>query len=139
MKRSYLRRKRVLLPLLSLVGLLASVVVAILRSETSRIIVYNQTGETIAAIKLDACGQSAVFRNVEDDGSVRWKLEKSEAAGEVELETGPTPEIHWKGASVHARGGYMVTLRVWSDGTVEDHTQITLWYRLVHGMPDVNE
>ena len=97
------------------------------------------TREPISAIKLAACGQAAVFRNVEEDGSVRWKLAKSEAQGEVELEAGPSPAINWKGANVHARGGYVVTLRVWADGTVEDHTQITLWYRLVHGVPDVNE
>lgn len=139
MKAFLLRKKRVLLPVFSVVAIAVAVVVAVLRSDTSRIIVYNETGERIAGVKVSACGQAAMFRNLEEQDSVRWKLSDTGGAGEIELETAAEPPVRWKGGYIEPHGGYVVTLRLWSDGSVEVHTQISLLQHWFRGSPAVNE
>lgn len=134
-----LRRKRVLLPLASLLLVTAAGFVAVLRSDASRIVVYNQTGAPLAALKVSACGQWTFFRDVGEEGSFRWKLAPGGSEGDIELETVTEPSWRWRGAYIEPRGGYRVTLRLWPDGEVEVHTQISLWQRLLHGAPGINE
>lgn len=112
---------------------------AVIRSNTSRIIVFNETGKALAAVRLQACGQSRTFNNVPVDGSVRWKLEKHGAASEVSLEVATEPPLQWHGSYVECRGGYAVTLRIWQDGTIEEHRQISFWQRMLKGAPAVNQ
>ena len=97
---SRLRRKRVLLPLLSLMMLAGTVLVAVLRSDTSCIIVYNETGASITALKVTACGQSTVCLNLDEENSFRWKLAQSGDLGEIALETATDPPWRWHGAYV---------------------------------------
>ena len=133
------RRKRILLPLASLLFLAAAAYVAVLRSESSRIIIYNQTGESIAILKVAACDQSTLFRKVEEEGSFRWKLNSAGDPGEIELETVSEIPWKWRGAYIQPSGGYRVTLRLWPDGEVEIDTQISLWQRLFRGLPSISE
>lgn len=137
--RSPFRQKRVLLPLASLLILTGAAFMAVLRSDTSRVIIYNQTGAPIVGLKVAACGQQAVFRNVAEEESFRWKLAPTGAASDIELETAVVPAWRWRGAYIEPRGGYRVTLRLWPDGGVEVHTQISLWQRLFAGAPSINE
>lgn len=134
-----LRGKRVLLPLVSLLLVLAATATAVFRSDASRIIVYNQTGMVIPALKVEASGQLRVFRNLGDAESFRWTLKPTGEAGEIRLETATEPTWQWRGAPIEPRGGYRVTLRLWPDGQVEAHTQISLWQRFLWGAPDINE
>lgn len=134
-----LKRKRALLPLVSILFLAGATWAAVARSDRSRIIVYNQTGAPIAALKVSACDQVTVFRHLDDEGSFRWKLAPAGVAGEIELETAAEPPWRWRGASIQPRGGYRVTLRLWPDGQVEVHTQTSLWQQLFKGVPRIDE
>jgi hypothetical protein len=137
--RPWYRRKRVLLPLGSLAALLLATVIAVVRSDISRIIVYNETGAPLAALRLTACGQSKTFPNVPAEASIRWKLEPHGSPSEIGLEVATEPPIQWRGASIEAHGGRHVTLRIWPDGQIEEHRQISFWQRWVKGAPDLNQ
>lgn len=132
-------QKRILLPLASLLLLSVSGYVAVLRSNTSRIVVYNQTGAPIAALRAVACGQTNLFRNLAEEDSFGWKLSPTGDASDIELEMAVEPPWRWRGGFIQPRGGYRVTLRLWPDGEVEAHTQVSFWQRLVHGAPNINE
>jgi hypothetical protein len=136
---SIFRRKRVLLPLLSLVILVVAAFVAIILSDASHVIVYNQTGASIAALKVTACGQTRVFLNLDDQDSFRWKLAPTGELGEIALETAADPPWRWQGSYIQPRGGFRVTLRLWPDGEVEAYTQMSLWQRLFHDAPNITD
>ena len=137
--RSRWLRKRVWLPLLFLLALAGALALALARSNTSKIIVYNQTGTAIGALKLAACGQQTVLRNLGEEESFRWKLAPAGAPGVIALETASNPPWRWQGGYIEPRRGYRVTFRLWPDGEVEMHTQISIWQRLFRGAPNINE
>jgi hypothetical protein len=139
MKLHYLRKKLVLLPLASLILLAAGFWVALVRSDISGLIVYNETGQPIEALRLAACGQSATFRKVAEEDSVRLKFGPEGDPGEFEIESIGAPGFKWKGGYIQPRGGYVVMARLWADGTVEVHTQISIWQRLFGNGSVVNE
>jgi hypothetical protein len=136
-KRALLRLA-VLLALVALV-LAAALLVALHGSDTSRIVICNETGAVIPALKVEACGQSTWHRRLEEDGSFRWQLAPKGGPGEIALETATEPPWRWRGAYIQPRGGYRVTLRLWPDGQVEAQTQISFWQRLFYGALDINE
>lgn len=133
------RRRRVLLPALALVALGAALAGAILRSNRSRIVLYNQTGEPLALLRLSACGQSTVVRDLPDEGSFRWKLNPAGSASDIEVELATDPPRRWRGSYVEPRGGYRVTLRIWPDGQVEEFVQISIWQRWSGRAPEARE
>jgi hypothetical protein len=137
--RPWYVRKRVLLPLLTLglVGLAANY--AISTSNTSRIVLYNQTGEPLPPLKLTVCGQTKVLGSLPADASIRWDLMQSGAPSAIELEFGVAPPLFWQGGFVEPRGGYRITLHVWSTSRVEVHSQISFWQRLLGRKDDVTE
>ena len=137
--RPWWLRKRVWFALSFLLGLAGALVVAVVRSNTSTIIVYNQTGSPIDALWISACNQQAVLRDLGEDDSFRWSLAPIGEPGDIGLETASNPPWRWQGSYVESRGGYRVTLRLWPNGEVESHTQISLWQRLVKGAPDIVE
>lgn len=139
MKLHYLRKKLVLLPLASLALLSAGLCVAIIRSDISGLIVYNETGQPIQALRLAACGQSATFRSVGEEDSVRLKFGPEGEPGEIEIESIGAPSIKWKGGYIQPRGGYVVMARLWADGSVEVHTQRSVWQSWFGHGPEVNE
>ena len=53
-------------PAVALVILATALAVAAMRSGASRVLVYNETGASIAELGITACGQSQLFRNVAD-------------------------------------------------------------------------
>jgi len=137
--RPWYLRKRILLPLLLLALLIVAVAAAVARSDVSRIIVFNETGETLSGLRLSACGQATSFRNLPAESSIRWKLEPLGSASEIGVELAAEPPVRWLGGYIEPHGGYVITLRLWPDGQVEAHTQISFWQRAVKGAPNVNE
>jgi hypothetical protein len=137
--RSWRFRKRVWLPLLSLLVLAGALALAVARSDTSKIIVYNETVAPIGALKIIACGQQTVLRNLAEKESFRWKLAKTGSPGEIEIETASNPPWRWQGGYIEPRCGYRVTLRLRPDGAVEMHTQISIWQRLFRGAPNIDD
>ncbi len=137
--RPWYRRKRALILLGCLLAVTLATGLAVIRSDISRIMVFNETGVPLAAIRLTACGQSRTFSNVPEEASVRWKLEPHGSASEVSLEVAAEPPIRWSGSYLEARGGYHVTLRIWPDGQIEEHRQVSFWQRVFKGAPDIKE
>lgn len=137
-KRWYLR-KRVLLPLMiaALFGL--ALWLAVSGSNVSRIIVYNESGDPLPAIRIRACGQTKVISGLPAEASVCWLLKDAGVASPIELEFASEPPRIWQGQLVAPRGGHRVTLRIWPDGQVEAHTQISFWQRWIAGSPDIND
>jgi hypothetical protein len=129
----------VLLPLALLAALAAAGIVAVLRSDTSTIILYNQTGEALGPLRLQACGQTVTLRHLDDQESFRWSLEPRGSESELTLEAATIPPLQWRGGYVEPRGGYYVILRLWPDGQVEEHTQINAWQRFLKGRPEPAE
>ena len=132
-------RRRVWLPLLFLIALAVAAVIAFARSDTSTIIVYNETGAALPGVMIRACAQSRTFTALAEEGSLRFRLEPHGAAGEIEIELATEPPTRWHGGYIEPRGGFRVALRVWPDGQFEEHTQISFWQRILKGAPNVNE
>lgn len=132
-------RKRLVLPVLSLMLITMAGLAGFVSSDRSRIVIYNETGNPIGALKVEACGQSIVFRNLADEGSVRWDLAARGSESDIALETAVEPAWRWRGGYVEPRGGYRITLRVWPDGQVEEDSQISVWQRWRPGSPSARE
>jgi hypothetical protein len=129
-------RKRVLLPALFLVGMAFALPIAVLKSDTSRIIIYNETGRTISGIRVLACGQETSRGKFDDEESFRWKLGQTGAPGEITIETATSPPWHWNGGYIKPRGGYRIIITLLPDGETAVQTQISIWQRWSHGWLD---
>ena len=135
----HFRKKRVLLPLVSLLLLAIAVGVAILRSDISRIIVYNRTGAALPPLRISACGQARVFPAMAEDESFHWKLRPAGDDSMIEIELATDPPWRWQGSIIGARGGHRVMLYLWPGGRVEEHRVTSWWRQVVHAAPDVKE
>ena len=60
-------RKRVWLPVVLIAGLTVASISAFVNSDASTIIIYNETGGSISAIKVVACGQETVLHGMADE------------------------------------------------------------------------
>lgn len=125
--RPWWLRKRVVLPLLLLVAVPAAVVVALIRSDTSSIVVYNETGGALPPLLVQACNQSRTFTQMDDQDSVRLRLQPHGTAGKIHLELATDPAWTWDGEQIEPHGGYRVTIRLLPDHQVETFTDISWW------------
>ena len=95
------------------------------RADMSRIIIYNNTGETIDELTVTACGQHGTFRTVESGASVRFRLAPDGKESEIAI------LIHgatlWKGDFIEPRGGYCAIIRINRDGEIVCHTRVSAW------------
>jgi len=136
--RPWWLRKRFLFPTIMALGLVVASVVAFVNSDASTIVVYNETGDSISAIKVAACGQETVLREMAEEESFRIRLKEAGTPGEIAIETAANPPWRWQGGYVQTRGGYRITIRLWPNGEVELHTQISLWQRLFRDAPNID-
>jgi hypothetical protein len=136
---SFFYRKRLLLPLVSLLLVASMTGIAIRRSDTSEIVVYNLTGAPLPPLRVAACQQTRTFPALPEESSFRWKLARKGPGSEVELELAQDPPWRWQGSYLEPRGGYRISLRLWPDGQVEEHRQISWWQRIIKGAPNINE
>ena len=137
--RPWWLRKRVWLPLFLIGGVTVASVIAFLNSNASAIMIYNETGDSISALKVIACGQETVLRSLTEESSFRLELKETGTPGEITLETAGNPPWRWQGGYIETRGGYRITIRLWPNGEVEIHTQISLWQRLFRGAPNISD
>jgi len=134
MKKSQLRplwlRKRVVLPVCFIAGILAAAVIAFLRSDESAIVIYNQTGGPLPPVLVQACNQTKSFAALQDEESFRWKLRPEGSASVIHLEVATTPLWVWEGDTIQPRGGYRVTIRLQPGNQVEAYTDYSWWRRV---------
>ena len=111
------KRRRFWWPLAALAVLGAVASLAILRLNCSRIVVCNDTGETIDELTVAACGQSRTFHGVEDGSSVRFKLSQQGAESEISVSVAGVER--WKGDYIEPRGGYFAIVRMRRGGEID--------------------
>jgi len=125
--RPWWLRKRLILPLILIVGLTSAVAVALVRSDQSTIVIYNETGDALPPLLVSACNQTRTFTSIEDQDSVRFELRPKGAAGPIHLELASNPAWTWDGESIESHGGYRVSIRLEPGNQVEAFTDISWW------------
>ena len=133
------RKKRIILPLLTLLLAGSAAILAVWRSDTSSIVFYNMTGEALPPLRMEACGEVRTYSAIPEEGSVRWKLSSSGTGSPVKIELARDPAWRWQGSYIEPNGGQMVTLRLWPGGQVEDHHQVSFWQRALGNVPGMGE
>ncbi len=123
-----LSRLAVVLVLLFL--LLIAPWIAILRSDRSILVLYNESGSTIPALRIRVCGQNLLRSSMPDDTSARWVLEKVGEPSEIDLELATDPPVLWSGSFMESSGGHRVVIRIRPDMSVEAHSTRTVWARI---------
>ncbi len=132
-------RKRIWLPAFAAAALAAAIVWAARESNASTVVVYNETLDSIAGLRLSASGQSTTRRNLPEGESLLWTLQPKGGGTELELELATEPPHVWKGGYIEPTGGFRVSLRIFDDGVVEYHAQISIWRRWFWGAPKIDE
>lgn len=127
-KRKWWQLRRVQWPLGALLMLGGAAGLAIARSNSSRVVVYNETGGSIAELVVSACGQSQVFQDVGERESVRLKLATTGNESDIAIATNGV--AMWRGDYLEPRGGYRAIVRLRRDGQVESTTTVSSWQRL---------
>ena len=134
MKKSHFRplwlRKRFILPLCFILGLPLAATIAVIRSDVSTIVIYNNTGEPLPPLLVGACQQTKTFSSLQDQESVRFYLKPNGPAGPVHLEVASSPPWTWDGRdAVQCHGGYRVSIRLEAGHQVEAYTEFSWWQR----------
>jgi hypothetical protein len=122
-------RKRILFPLAMLVGIAGTAFIAFVASDTSTIVVYNETDHPLPPLLVRACGQTRTFSRLADRESVRMNLKPDGAESAIHLELATDPPWKWDGELMRPHGGRRVTIRLLPDGLVEAYDQISWWRR----------
>jgi len=133
MKNSQLRplwlRKRVVFPMAFIVGMLVTAVIAMIGSDASTIVVYNETGAPLPPLLLEACNQTKTFTHLDDQQSIRWRLKPEGLPGPIHLEVATTPLWVWDGDTIQSQGGCRVTIRLETGNQVESYIDYSWWRR----------
>jgi len=127
-------RKRILFPLALLAGLAVTSFIAFENSDTSTIVIYNETGRTLPPLLVRAGGQTWTFSRLADQESVRIALNPGSGESAVRLELATAPPWRWDGDVIQSRGGHRLSIRLWPEGQVESFTDVSWWRR--SGQPD---
>jgi hypothetical protein len=126
---SWWLHKRVLLPLVLMVGMLVAAIISREAADASTIVIYNETGGLLPPLRVETCGQSASFPTLMDRESVCIRLEPEQEGTAVRLELAVDPPWIWQGDVIKPHGGYRMTIRLWPDRQVESFTDISWWYK----------
>lgn len=130
------KHRRILWPLATLVLFGLVLILVWWRANPAQVVFYNDSGATLGALTIEVCGQTRAFSQVEDQTSVRFKLEPLGAASEIAIYTNAINL--WHGDYIEARGGYRAVIRVRRDGQVECRTGVSWWRQVWHGWSNAN-
>lgn len=120
------QRRRVLWPAIVVLLVITVIAASLISSNTSWVVVCNNTGVAIPELTISACGQSRRFRDIEDGASVVLKLAPRGGASEVAVSLrGPKPL--WHGDYIEPTGGYQAIVRLGRNGEVEYSMAISWW------------
>jgi len=127
--RPWWLRKRILFPLILLVGIGVTGLIAFMNSDASTIVIYNETDNPLPPLLVGACGQTRTFPPLADQESVRFALKPDGAESAIHLELATDPPWKWDGELIRPHGGHRVTIRLLPDGQVEAFDQVSWWRR----------
>ena len=119
------KHRRVQWPAAALLLTGAALTIALLRSNVSRIVVFNESGAALPELTVSACGQSQTFHEVADGDSVRFSLKGAGAESDITLSTNGTPI--WHGEYVQPRGGYRAMIHLERGGQVDADVSVSWW------------
>lgn len=119
------RQPHILWPIAALIFLSATAGLALIRAGASRIMVVNETGRSLSALTIKACGTTRTFAELQADESIRIKLARSGLASEILLATNGV--VLWRGEYVDPHSGQRILLRLLPDGLVESGTTTSCW------------
>ena len=91
--RSWWLRKRILFPLTLLIGVAATSLIAFVNSDSSTIVIYNETDSPLPPLLVRACGQTRTFSMLEDQESGRFALKPEGAESAIHLELATDPPL----------------------------------------------
>jgi hypothetical protein len=128
--RPWWLKKRVVFTLAFPVLVLAAAGVAYVDSDTSSIVVYDETGHALPPLLVQACGQTRTFTEVEDQNSICFRLKPSGNRTPVHLELAGDPPWTWDGPPITPTGGVTVTVRLWPNHQVENYLTVSWWREL---------
>jgi len=117
--RPWYLRKRLMLPIATLVLAIFVFWYSYVTSNDTRLIVYNETGETVRNIELFACGQRFSIPELANEESVRFDLEPRGEPGDATLAVLGTMKWNSAGNFVEPTGGYRVFFKLLPGGVVE--------------------
>jgi len=120
------RRRRFWWPLAAAVILGTTFWLALARTDTSRIVIYNNTDGTLDDLVVTACGQSRTFRDVESGASVRFKLAPSGVESAISISVNNAAP--WQGDYIEPKGGYRALIHINRNGDVECRTSLSAWF-----------
>ena len=127
-EKAFWRRQRVLWPATGLLLSLGALLLALIQSNRSQVIVYNETGETIPELIITACGQSKTFREVEDASSPCFNLAPTGAESDVIISTNSASKPLWQGEYIEPKGGYETIVHL-RPGAIEASTTVSWWQK----------
>ena len=127
--RPWWLRKRILFPFALLVGVVVAGVIAFVDSDTSTIVIYNETGNPLPPLLVRAGGQTRTFFILADQESVCIPLKLGGGESVIHLELLTEPPWKWDGSTIKPRGGQRVTIRLWPGGQAEAFTEISWWQK----------
>lgn len=127
--RPWWLRKRILFPLALFTGVLVVSLIAFIDSDTSTIVIYNETGRPLPPLIVRACDQTRTFATLADQESVRIELKPSGSESNVHLELATEPAWKWDGAHIKPHGGQRMTIRLLPSGQTEAFAEISWWQK----------
>jgi hypothetical protein len=125
--RPWWLRKRVLLPLFFVTGVLVAGVLAFAMSDKSFIVIYNETGHVLPPLLVRACTQERTYASLDERESAQFILSPHGGETPVRLELATDPPWQWEGEAIKPCGGHRVIIRLWPDGQVEAYSEISWW------------
>lgn len=125
--RSRWIKKRILLPVVSLVFLGLGLTIALIRSNRSTIVVYNETTELLSRLEVSACGQVYSFSSISHESSVRVTLQKHGNPSPITLRLPGASEWKWQGSYIEPGDGIRLIIRLKANGEVTFHSQKSWW------------
>lgn len=130
--RAWWRKRRVLLSTFVVLLFVAAPIIALVLSDRSQIVIYNNTGSTVGPLPVRACGQEFRFSQIPEETSVRVRLKKEGPESGVELMLA-SANWHWDGSYIEPHGGYIVFIHVRRGSEVETNTQFSIWQQMLFG------
>ena len=120
-------RKRIIFPLVLLIGTVITGVIAYEESDTSTIVIYNETGAPLPPLLIRACGQTRTFSTLAEQESVCLQLKPDGGLSTIHLELATQPLWQWDGGEIRPRGGERVSIRLWPSRQVEAFREVSWW------------
>lgn len=125
--------KRFSMPVVSLLLFTCAAAIAFIRSDTSQVIIYNDTGTALGPLSVTACGQKMEIPALDDRASIRFRLANSGGESSIELRALNGPAWTWTGEYIEPSGGYLVFVHLRAGLEVETNSQISFLQKMIGG------